>query len=107
MFAAGVCARQTRLGKGETMDYWCDGHMITADDPDDARRETVALYGHRPDIVRPWVPGSVATITTTDPGAEYRVEFADGTARVVGDAQPEYWQLAHALDAVAARGEVL
>lgn len=66
------------------MDYWCDGHMITADDPDDARRETVALYGHRPDIVRPWVPGSVATITTTDPGAEYRVEFADGTARVVG-----------------------
>ncbi len=35
-------------------DFYCDGHFIAASSPESAVAETEALYGFRPDIVRPW-----------------------------------------------------
>lgn len=35
-------------------DYYVDGHAIAARNPEEAAREVQRLYGHTPEIVRPW-----------------------------------------------------
>lgn len=35
-------------------DFNCDGHYIAAESADAARAECIALYGHDPEVIRPW-----------------------------------------------------
>jgi hypothetical protein len=49
---------------------------------------------------------TILIIATENPGSEYTLYFPNGNKKTVGDAQPEYWALANAIDAIAEMKEV-